>query len=328
MDKLIAQFSAQLLEALEIANSIKIERPKNEINHLVISGLGGSGIGGDLTREFTVNELEIPLMVNKTYQIPNFINKNTVVIISSYSGNTEETVEAMKLAVAKGAHVIGLTSGGAIAEYCSKNQLDCVMVPPNSPSPRACLGYSVVLQLGILRELGLIGDSFKSSIKATAALFDAEDAAVRKLGYEMALKLKGKRPILYCADNNEAVALRWRQQIAENSKQLSWHHVVPEMNHNELVGWRDENDQLAVIWLRNKEDYSRTQIRMDINQEITTKYTKNQMVVWSKGSSAIERAFYLIYVGDWMSYYLSQERGMDTIEVDVIDYLKGALAKK
>jgi glucose/mannose-6-phosphate isomerase len=103
--------------------------------------------------------------------------------------------------------------------------------------------------------------------------------------------------------------------------------VLPEMNHNELVGWHDQHDDLAVIFLRNKDDYNRTAIRTDITKDVVGKYSKNSIEIWSKGNSRVEKAFYLVHFGDWVSFELAQIRGVDPIEIKVIDHLKAALAK-
>jgi glucose/mannose-6-phosphate isomerase len=123
------------------------------------------------------------------------------------------------------------------------------------------------------------------------------------------------------------VAIRLRQQINENSKMLCWHHVVPEMNHNELLGWRTNTENLSVLYLRNENDYYRNDARISINQSIVKKYTNNVLEVWSKGDSIIERSIYLINVGDWISWYLSVLNNVDAIEIDVITFLKEKLSK-
>lgn len=121
--------------------------------------------------------------------------------------------------------------------------------------------------------------------------------------------------------------MRWRQQINENAKMLCWHHAIPEMNHNELVGWRDQRPDVAVVWLRNHDDYPRTAIRTDINKEIVEHYTQTSIQVLSKGKSLIEKALWLVHLGDWVSVYLAELRNVDPIEIKVIDFLKAELAK-
>jgi glucose/mannose-6-phosphate isomerase len=144
---------------------------------------------------------------------------------------------------------------------------------------------------------------------------------------DLAKKMYKQTPVIYVANGFEGVAVRFRQQLNENAKMLCWHHVVPEMNHNELLGWRTNVDDLAVVYFRNKYDYNRNQIRMDINKKVISKFTSNITEIWSKGDSLIENSLYHISVGDWTSWYLSEMNNVDAIEIDVIDFLKGELAK-
>lgn len=327
MDKLIAEFPTQISKAIEIGESANINKHSKEIRNIVITGLGGSGIGGTIVKELVANKIQIPIEINNKYTIPNYVNENTLVIASSYSGNTEETLEAIQHAVDKKAKIVGITSGGKLAEFCKKQNLDLILIPSGSRSPRACLGYSVIQQFFILKKLGFIDDFFVENFMATKSLMESEEAAIKKETKEIAEKLYTKIPIIYAADSIEGVAVRLRQQINENAKMLCWHHVIPEMNHNELVGWRIKNEDLAIIIFRNDSDYERTQKRIEINKSVFKNYCSTIFEIWSKGSSPIEKAFYLIFWGDWLSYYLSEYRGVDSIEVKVIDHLKAELAK-
>lgn len=328
MDQLIERFAEQLREAVEIGKNAKIRRPQYEINKVYVAGLGGSGIGGDFAAEFVNNKCKVPVLTGKGYDVPAYVDKNTLVVTSSYSGNTEETLSAFDQLMKTGAKVVVLSSGGRLIELAKEHQLDFIQVPGDWPSPRACLGYSMVQQMFILHYCGLIDDSFISDLIAAADLVDREDADVRTRARQIAGILNEKTPVIYIADSMEAVAIRLRQQINENSKMLCWHHVIPEMNHNELVGWRDQRKDVAVLMLRNRTDHPRVQMRMDINKEIITEYTDTMIEVYSKGSSFIQRAIYLVYLGDWISFYLADLRNMDSIEVKVIDFLKSELAKQ
>jgi glucose/mannose-6-phosphate isomerase len=158
-------------------------------------------------------------------------------------------------------------------------------------------------------------------------LLDTEKSFIQEDAMILAKKMHKKTPVIYVANGFEGVAIRFRQQINENSKMLCWHHVVPEMNHNELLGWRTNVNDLAVVYFRNKSDYERNQIRMDINKKVIAKFTENITEIWSKGDSLIENSLYHINLGDWVSWYLSEMNNVDAIEIDVIDFLKGELAK-
>jgi glucose/mannose-6-phosphate isomerase len=145
---------------------------------------------------------------------------------------------------------------------------------------------------------------------------------------EVAKKVKGKIAVLYSDAGYEGVCVRFRQQINENSKMLCWHHALPEMNHNELVGWVEKNENLAVIFMRNNNDYIRTQTRLDYTKEVATNVTSTIIEVWSKGESKLARTLYLVHIGDWISCYLADMKGIDAVEVNVITKLKNALAGK
>lgn len=326
MDKLVASFADQLKEAIAIGSKVQLRTPVAEIRNIVVTGLGGSGIGGNLVSEIVADELRVPMQVNKEYGLPNFVNENTLVICSSYSGNTEETLAAFADAIKANALIVCITSGGKLLELAKQYNLDHVIIPGGNP-PRSCLGYSSVQQLFVLKQLGLISNKFESELNETISLLEREATHIRSLAKAIAAQLKNRIPVLYSVTDMESVAVRFRQQINENAKMLCWHHVVPEMNHNELVGWRNQIGNWAPIFLRSREDFDRNQQRIEINKSIVAKYSEHVIEIYAKGESHTERAFYLIHLGDWVSVYLAELNGVDAVEVKVIDHLKNELAK-
>ena len=326
MDQLIARFMDQLEEALEIGRKAVI-KPASGIQNIYVAGLGGSGIGADFVAAFIAKTCKVPFNVKKGYSVPAYVGPHTLAIASSYSGNTEETLISYDLIKAAGARLICIASGGKIIERAIADGNDYVQVPGNWPSPRACLGYSLTVQLWILNHLGFITDQPIREIQSSITLLRNESANIKAEAEKIAARLHHHIPVIYIEDRMEPVAVRMRQQINENSKALCWHHVVPEMNHNELVGWTEKNSNLAVVYLRNEDDYSRNALRMDINKNIISKYADDIIEIYSKGNTMIERALYLVHLGDWVSWYLAQLRGKDALEVNVIDYLKGELSK-
>jgi len=327
MDQLITRFPSQLMEALAIADAAKILPHDAPINKVYVAGLGGSGIGADYVKEFIREESSIPYLVGKGYEIPAYVDANTLAICSSYSGNTEETLNAFYQIIERGSKVVVVSSGGTLIKEAKSRGLDYIQVPDDWPSPRACLGYSIVQQLQIVHALGFIDGSFKHQIKSAADLINFDQDAIKASAEKVAKRLQNKVPIIYTTDRTEAVAVRLRQQINENSKMLCWHHVIPEMNHNELVGWTEKHPDKAVIYLRNSDDFKRNQVRIEINQTILEKYTDTLIEIYSKGSNLIEKCFYLTHLGDWISWYLSEINGVDAVEISVIDFLKSELAK-
>ncbi len=325
MDQLIAGFSNQLKEAIAIGKSAQLTPHNFPISNIVVTGLGGSGIGGDLVNEFIADELRIPFAVNKDYFLPSYVNKNTLVIVSSYSGNTEETLNALQIALNRKSKIVCVSSGGKIIQIAKEKGLDHIIVPGGNP-PRASLGYSFVQQLFALHYLGIIPNQFEQELNNAIALLDANETAIREEAKKVALQLDNTIPIIYTTTPMASVAVRFRQQINENGKMLCWHHVVPEMNHNELVGWRKKSSDWAVVFLRNQNDYSRNIQRIAINKEIISQYCDTIIDINSKGSSHIERALYLIHLTDWVSFFLAEQQKLDATEVKVIDFLKNSLA--
>ena len=326
MKKLVQDFPIQLQEALIIGQNYRFLTPEKEFSNIVVTGLGGSGIGGSIVQNYVFDMLKVPFIVNKDYFLPAFVNKHSLIIVCSYSGNTEETLEAMKQAAKTKATVVCITSGGKVAEIAGKKGCDCILVPAGMP-PRACLGYSLVQILFVLKHFGFIDGSFEKEIGTTIKQLKAGAEDIQKKAKAVAKKMFGKLPIIYSAATYEGVAIRFRQQINENSKMLCWHAAIPEMNHNELVGWRDDAKDKVVVILRNEDDYERVQARMEINKKVFKKYTPHIIEVYSQGKSYWEKAFYLIHLTDWVSVILADLRELDATEVKVIDFLKGSLAK-
>jgi len=326
MKQLISDFPAQLHEALIIGQSYRFFSAEKEFSNVVLTGLGGSGIGGSIVQNYVFDKMKIPFSVNKDYFLPAYVNKRSLVIVSSYSGNTEETIAAMQQAIKAKATIVCITSGGRIAEIAKKKKIDCILLPAGMP-PRSCIGYSMVQVLFILAHFGLIGNEFKRNVRSSIKLMREDSVAIHKKAKAIAKKLDGKLPVIYASSEYEGLAIRVRQQINENSKMLAWHGVVPEMNHNELVGWRDKDAKKAVLILRDEDDYDRVQTRIDINKRIIKKYTPNIVELYAKGKSYWEKIFYFIHVTDWVSVYLADLHNVNATEVKVIDYLKGQLAK-
>lgn len=326
MKELIQNFPQQLEEALKIGQSYKFKNAVKPVANVVLTGLGGSGIGGSIVQNFVADKLKVPFVVNKDYALPKFVGPETLVIVCSYSGNTEETLDAMKQAIKAKATVVSITSGGEVAAISETNKLDCIVVPAGFP-PRSCIGYSIVQILYVLRRYKLLKEKFDQDINASIELLKENTKDLQKKAKTIAQKLNGKLPIIYSGAGYEGLAIRVRQQFNENGKILCWHNAIPEMNHNELVGWRQKDDNKVVLLLRNEDDFERTKLRMEINKKVIKKYTPNIIELVSKGNSYWERIFYFIHLTDWVSVFIADLNGNDATEVQVINELKGALAK-
>ncbi len=325
MKKFVEEFTKQLSHALQIANNAVLTK-KSNIQNVVVTGLGGSGIGGTILSELVQTECPVPIIINKDYFLPEFVGPNTLIVISSYSGNTEETVSAMQQAIAKKTQVVCVTSGGKVQDMALQNGFDTIVIPGGNP-PRSCIGYSLVQLLKIVQFNGLVKTDFLSQINSSIKLLDDELINIKNEATLIANTLVGKFPIIYSLGSCEGVAVRFRQQINENSKMLCGHHTFPEMNHNELVGWTEKNDSLAVVTFRTSYDFDRTVMRYDVCKPLFTKYSASVTDIVAKGNSKLEQFIYLINIGDWISCYIADIKNIDAVEVDIITHLKNELAK-
>jgi glucose/mannose-6-phosphate isomerase len=326
MKKLVEEFPNHLREALEIGRKAQLHKTERKINNIVISGLGGSGIGGKIVSQLLAEKISLPIVCTSDYVLPAFVDQHTLVIISSYSGDTEETVAALHEAVAKGAEIACVTSGGKIGAYAKEKGLNHIIIPGGNP-PRAMFGYSSVQLFFVLRAYGFIDNSFEAQIESSIQLIEGDIEHIRSTSKKIADAIVERIPILYSEAMYEGVAIRWRQQINENSKMLCWHHVFPEMNHNELVGWTGGDNRVAVVILRNEDDHKRSQLRMELCKKLMGEKCDTIIEAWSKGSNRIERSIYLIHLGDWLSIDLAELKNEDAVAIPAIIFLKNELSK-
>lgn len=325
MRELTENLPNQIKEAFQIAENAQLT-PKKGIKNIIISGLGGSGIGATIVTNWVTDSCKLPITINKGYFLPNFAKKNTLVICCSYSGNTEETMNVLENAHKIGCQIVCVSSGGKMIDFCKKNSYDFIQVKGGFP-PRTCIGYSIVQLMKVLTFNKLIPSKLFGQLAKVPDFLAKEEASLQKYASQLCEKTYDKMPVLYSDEKFEGVCVRYRQQINENAKMLCWHHVIPEMNHNEMVGWRDVNHNLVVIFINNKLDYSRNVQRKDLNIEAIKKYTPNIIQINSKGRNIIEQSFYHIFLVDLLSIYLAEKRGVESMEIDVINHLKGSLEK-
>lgn len=325
MRELVGNFPEYLEQGIKIGENSNIIPSDKEIDNIVITGLGGSGIGGVIVSQLVRNRCNIPITTNNSYTLPSFVDNSTLVIACSHSGNTEETLFALKDAQNADCEIACITSGGKLKTIAEDNNYNHIIIP-DGRSPRAMLPFSIVSLLYVLSRYNLINDAILSELKSASNFITSVAPDCEKLGEEMANNIFNKRVMLYADSMFEGVTVRLRQQLNENAKILCSHHVYPEMNHNELVGWAGGNDE-AVVTFRTNFDHERTSLRMNICKEVISKKTSNFYEFHAKGESLLEAALYLILLGDWCSVYLSEKLNVDSIEVKVIDFLKGELAK-
>ncbi|MFN0202685.1 MAG: bifunctional phosphoglucose/phosphomannose isomerase [Bacteroidia bacterium] len=326
MKSFIETFTQQLVESQGIADKAVVTPKQTDIRNIVLTGLGGSAFGGEITKGYLATRAKVPFLICREYEVPAFVNEHTLLLACSYSGNTEETLSAFVQAEAQGAEIVCITSGGTLKKWAEEKGKNLIVIPSGYP-PRAAAGFAVIQQLEVLKAYNIIGDYRADMAEATEIVRTFADYDLVK---EVAKEMKGKFLFAYASIQMESIAIRWRQQIEENSKQLMSHHIVPEMNHNELVGWKQPAELMKythTTFIQSDFDHARVRLRMDLNKQIIGEHCPCIRTVNAKGTGYMAQAFYLLHLGDWISYYLAEENQEDPSPVKVIDFLKNELAK-
>lgn len=331
MKRLIEKFPQQLMTAIELGQSAALRNSDTNLLQVVVAGMGGSGIGGNLIEAFTANELTVPLLITKSYELPFYVNEHTLFLACSYSGNTEETIQTLQAAIRQRAHIVCICSGGDIMSIAKKHDLDIIEIPGHDKSPRANIGYAFTQILFTLYHHGLISNLFIKELAQAAQLIEQEQESILKEAKTIADCFTHQFPIIYSDAKLFPVAVRFQQQINENSKQLCHVNAFPEMNHNELVGWELSQEiykHAVVAFFKTDFDHARVRLRMDICKKLFQEKVKNVINIQAKGTSFIQQNIYLIHLTDWVSYFLAENNKVDPFPVKIIDFLKAELLKK
>ena len=338
MAVLIANFPEQCQEGVKFGEDFKIPVGlRNFIpSGVLFCGLGGSAITGDLIADLVRGEAKFPVLVNRDYTVPGFVDKKTLVFCISYSGNTEETLSSYRESVKKGARIIVISSGGELTKLAKSDKVCSLCVPQGFP-PRTALGFLFFSVLTIFQRLNLINIK-KKDIRETLSLLiklKKELSPNIPLGEnqakKIALKLKRKIPIIYTSNRLSAVALRFQTQLAENSKQFSGRNLFPEMNHNEIMAWNNPGEILKkffVVFLTDKGDHRRVKNRMKITRALISKYPDGILEIKTRGRGVLARNLSVLYLDDWVSFYLGILNKVDPTPVERITLLKKKLSKK
>jgi len=335
MFDLILNFDSQCEEAVSAAQSCDIPHEYSQIEKIIVIGMGGSAIGGDVLSKLLVGEIKVPIFTNRNYYLPNFANEKTLVFAASYSGNTEETLSSYNDAKKRGCRIICVTSGGKLAENAESDGFPFVRIPCGQP-PRSALGYMFLPMLIVMQNLGLTNSKVEdireaiSIIKRFKTTWGDELSDINT-AKKLAKTLYNKLPLIYSVDGCLGpVTLRWKTQFNENSKILAYNNVFSELDHNEIVGWEGLDNltkSMSVVILRDKNDFERNSKRIAITSSIIKDKPSEITEVWTEGSSVLARMFSLIYLGDFVSFYLAILYGVDPTPVERIETLKKKLVE-
>jgi glucose/mannose-6-phosphate isomerase len=314
---IIHSLPQQIREGVQLGKDVKVT---GEFSNIVVTGMGGSGIPGDLLKSI-LRDCKIPIIVNKDYTLPGFVSKNTLVFVISYSGNTEETVAAFKEAQKKRATIVVLTSGGKIRELARDAKAPMIIVPQGIP-PRNAVAYFLFPMMLALHNAGIAKLNVAEIKAAIEALKNSEYDAKAK---ELAEHLKGKIPIIYAGPQHEAVALRWKQEFNENSKVHAFYNVFSELDHNEITAYQNAKDTFHIILLRDERENAQNRKRMDHLKQLVKDRKIPITEIILKGLHPLVKTFTALYMGDLTSYYLAEKYGVDPMDTHLIEDLKKKL---
>ena len=328
MRSAIAGFPDQIRQSFSIMSNWTPQNNYIDIRAIIVLGMGGSAIGGDVARVISQNTCTVPIVVNRSYNIPEWVNPHTLILASSYSGGTEETLSAFAQCWERNCPIIVLSTGGKITELANEYGLDVVTVP-SGLQPRAALGFSFSLILIMLKRLGFVQSEtvtmVENSIEPLETLVSELNRSENP-ALTIAEQIHNTCPIIYGSEDLTWVsAVRFRGQLAENAKMLSFHHHFPEQNHNEIEGWTMNSDimsRFSIIWLKDEEDHPGTQARMKISSTLLESAAGCQLDISQTGENRVERLLKLIHFTDWVSYYAALLNNVDPTPVNRIQELK------
>lgn len=334
MYSVLCDWPGQAKTGMDVGNAVPLRGiDGTALSNMLVCGMGGSAIGGDVLRVFAEAHGRIPIAVNRGYTLPGYVGPNTLVVVMSYSGNTEESLAAYDEARRRRAQVVVVTSGGALLDRAEADRVPAAIIP-SGLAPRCALGYLFFPLLMIAARLDII-DIEQSALQATLATLesatreyaDHDDPGNKAI--DIAERLRGRLPVLYGAQAGlDAVLMRWRCQIEENAKMLSYSNVLPEMNHNEIVGWEQNPDllrRIAVVVLHDLGDHPQIRKRISVTLDIIRPHASDIIEIYADEEQPLARILGLICLGDWVSFYLAMTSAVDPFPIVNIDRLKAEL---
>ena len=327
-----ARFPEQVAEAAKVAQGIEGLPPANEVDNVLVLGMGGSGIAGDVLAAVGGPFVSVPIVVTKGYAPPSFVGPGTLCFAVSFSGNTEETLEAAQAAAAAGARMVVVTAGGELGALAPTWQAPHVPLPTDIPQPRAALGALSVPLILLLEKVGLFPgasgwvDAAVEQLTVRRAALEAGDAA-----QQIARTIDGTIPLIFGAGPLGGVAAaRWKAQVNENAKAPAFTGTYPELCHNEIVGWGQHGDVtrqvFTLVELRHDEEHPQELRRFELVRDLMAEVVHDVVEVRAVGEGPLAQLFDLSLMGDHVSLHMAVQVGIDPGPIPVLDDLKRALA--
>lgn len=328
-------FARQCHRAWEQVLKLGLPSEYSGVSNVVIVGMGGSAIGGDIARRLAQMESRVPVWVHRDYGLPAFVDRRTLVVASSYSGNTEETLSAFGDSLKRQAKQIVVTSGGRLGQMADREGIPAFVVDYRAP-PRAAFPYNFVPLIGILQKLGFIADKSADVDETVSVLEHLSDDLIETKpcasnpAKQLASMLSGRVAVVYGAEILTEVAQRWKTQFNENSKSWSFFEGFPELNHNAVLGYdfpAGAKNRLCVLLLRSALFGPRTLLRYRATTELLSGAGISHQSAEARGKSTLAQIMSLVLLGDYVSFYLAMLNGIDPTSIDAIDFVKRYLSR-
>jgi glucose/mannose-6-phosphate isomerase len=298
--------------------------------------MGGSGIGGQVLKALLEEPSGLRMGVHRSFRLPSILGPDTLAVIVSYSGNTEETLVSAEDAMYLGCRIMAITSGGQLLEKARGQRWPTVVVPQGL-QPRAALGYLSFPQAVVMEKMGLIQGFIKSAHECIDYLKDKKDEwgrlspSHRNFAKQLAIRLQGKTPVIYGSDGVlEVAAYRWKCQFNENAKIPAFYNVLPEMDHNEIAGWHGLDEftkKVELIFLTEEDQDPRLARKVEVTAQMLQDRVGGVTMIHVAGRTSVEKLFSATYLGDFVTTYLALLNGTNPVPVDFITELKERMAR-
>lgn len=340
MGEILENFPEHCKEALNLglkADLSPLERALKRISKIVFLGMGGSAVGGGILKDWAYGQARVPIEICRDSVIPGFVDEETLTIAVSYSGNTYETLEAFHQALSRGSPALAVSSGGSLAELSSARRLAHIQVPKGL-QPRAALPY-LMLPIGIALERLGVFKGFRRELEASLSLLEEAGRKLKRTvpleenpAKKLALSLHGSLPVVYGFREYSTIAYRFKTQLNENSKIFCKHDIFPELNHNEIVGWEKPqpflSEKVHLLILRDGREPEEVNASIEAFKEVVGGRGFRITEVYAEGKLRLSRMLYLIYLGDYTSFYLAILNGVDPTPISSITTLKRKLSER
>lgn len=326
----VEMFLGQCEQIWQISKNLQFPQNFKNVKNIVVCGMGGSAYGGYVTSALFKNELEVPLLSNNDYHLPAFVDKDSLVILSTYSGGTEEPLNCTQEALERGFSVIGLTSGGKALEMSKQHGFPSLVFDPKynpSGQPRLGMGYMVLGIVAILNRLGLVNILDEEITNAISEVKNSQEE-IKKEAQELAKKMHGFIPVIFSAEFLAGNAHILRNQFNETSKSFSAFSPLPELNHHLMEGLKNPADKKLFVLFISSDLYSdKLKKRLELTKDVVTKNNIKWGEYQPNGLSKLSQVLNVLSFGGFLTYYLAMLYGQDPSVIPWVDYFKEQLEK-